>query len=299
MTSAVIELTKLGKIFRTPWLRKEIKAISDVSLKVVEGEAFGFIGPNGAGKSTTIKIVMGSLIPTSGQALLNGLESSQPRSRVGVGYVPESPYLYDYLTPLEILEVGCSLHQVRDANRAAYCMGWLERFSLGAVAKRKIRTFSKGMAQRTALAYALAIRPRLLVLDEPLSGLDPLGRKEVIDILMDYRMQGGTVFFSSHVLYDVERLADRFGLIHNGKLTTVQSPADLVGGDSTMLVRSLGRNPVAGMNSDISGRWHGEIECSRLWQFLDELRAAGHTVLEVRPGMSLEAAFMRYVGSDT
>lgn len=298
MSSLVIETSELGKVFKTPWMRKKITAVADVSLKVSQGESFGFIGPNGAGKSTTIKILMGSLRPTSGQAKLNGLECSDPKSRIGVGYVPESPYLYDYLTPLETLEMGCKLHHVREQNSRAYCMDWLEKFSLAHVASRKIRTFSKGMAQRTALAYALAVRPRLLVLDEPLSGLDPVGRKEVIDILMDYRIQGGALFFSSHVLYDVERLADRFGLIHQGRLTTVQSPAELVGETSMMVVRSLGETVVAGMVGDSFGHWYAEIEQNRLWPLLDLLRTSGHSIVEVRPKISLETAFMAYVSKE-
>lgn len=299
MSSLVIETSELGKVFKTPWARKKITAVADVSLKVSQGESFGFIGPNGAGKSTTIKILMGSLRSTSGQAKLNGLECSNPKSRIGVGYVPESPYLYDYLTPLETLEMGCKLHHVQEQNTRAYCMGWLDKFSLAHVASRKIRTFSKGMAQRTALAYALAVRPRLLVLDEPLSGLDPVGRKEVIDILMDYRIQGGALFFSSHVLYDVERLADRFGLIHQGRLTTVQSPAELVGETSMMVVRSLGETLVAGMVGDSFGHWYTEIEQNRLWPLLDMLRASGHSIVEVRPKISLETAFMAYVSKET
>lgn len=298
MSSPIIETVGLGKIFLTPLARKRVTAISDVSLAVHEGEAFGFVGPNGAGKSTTIKILMGSLTPTSGYCRLNGLDTALPQSRARVGYVPESPYLYDYLSPLEILETGCELHGIREGDRRAYCMGWLEKFSLGSVATRRLRTFSKGMAQRTALAYALAVRPRLLVLDEPLSGLDPVGRKEVIDILMEYRLQGGSIFFSSHVLYDVERLADRFGLIHQGRLTTVQSPAELVGGNPRMVVRSVGGATVPGMTPDTSGRWHAEIDQDQLWPLLDELRRAGHLILEVRPSISLETAFMRYVKGD-
>lgn len=298
MASAVIELEGLVKTYQRPWSRRKVTAVADVTLSVAEGEVFGFVGPNGAGKSTTIKILMGSLRPTAGRSRLNGFDSSLPQARKSVGYVPESPYLYDYLTPLEVLEIGCDLHQVRESNRRAYCMEWLEKFDLGKVATRRIRTFSKGMAQRTALAYALAVRPRLLVLDEPLSGLDPIGRKEVIDILAEYRAQGGAIFFSSHVLYDVERLADRFGLIHQGRLTTVQSPADLVGGSTKVLVRSLGDKPVPGMSSDAAGRWTAEIDREQLWLLMDQLRAAGHAIMEVRPSISLESAFVKYVAKE-
>jgi ABC-2 type transport system ATP-binding protein len=298
MSSTVIEFQDLEKTYRTPWSGKTVKAVSGVSMAVQEGEAFGFIGPNGAGKSTTIKILMGSLRPTAGKSLLNGVDSTLPQSRAGVGYVPESPYLYDYLTPLEILELGCRFHRVAAPDTRRYCMEWLDRFSLAGAATRRIRTFSKGMAQRTALAYALAVRPKLLVLDEPLSGLDPIGRKEVIDILMNYRSQGGSIFFSSHVLYDVERLADRFGLIYQGRLTTVRSPAELVGDSVKLMVRSIGQTEVTGMSKETADRWSGEVDREALWGLLDALRQAGHTIIEIKPAMSLEQAFMKYVAED-
>lgn len=294
-----IELQDLCKSFRQGWMRDEVQALRGVTLGVHVGEAFGFIGQNGAGKSTTIKILTGALKHDSGQARIFGVDVVDYRSRTGLGYVPENPWLYDYLTPLEIVTMGIAAHGHRKgAEIKRHAISWLERFDLGRVANRSVRGFSKGMLQRTALAHALACEPRLLVLDEPLSGLDPVGRREVVDILVEYRQSGGTVFFSSHVLHDVERLADRFGLIHKGALHSVQHPADVCGSSETVLVRSIGEGPVAGMQPDVGGRWSGEVRPEYLWGLMEVLRAAGHTLLEVKPSMSLERLFLDVVQRD-
>ena len=287
-----IRIDKLGKTFPRTMTSKPFEALCDVSLEVAEGEVFGFIGPNGAGKSTTIKILTGVLRASCGQAELFGCDVSLPKARQGLGYVPENPRLYDYLTPFEILQMGLRLHQVKVVDERKYCLGWLERFGIAQVADKTIRSFSKGMAQRTALAHAMAIQPRLLILDEPLSGLDPIGRKDVVDILADYRAQGGTIFLTSHVLHDVERLADRFGLIHQGRLRAVKSPAELTGAEDLVEVRSLGSQPVVGMDKEFEGRWSAKVQRSELWALLGRLQCAGHVLQDVKPRLSLEAAFM-------
>lgn len=295
MSQFAIQLDSISKFYRQGVFKPLRQVLHDVSLQVQTGEAFGFVGPNGAGKSTSIKILMGLIPPAHGHAKLFGLPVTDADSRLGVGYVPENPLLYDLLTPYETLAAVLTFHRKKVGNVRQHCMRTLERLSLADVADRPLRSFSKGMVQRTALAQALVIEPRLLVLDEPLSGLDPIGRRDVVDILMDYRQQGGTVFFSSHVLHDVERLADRFGLIHKGVLRTVQSPHDLVGGDQTLVVRSLGEAAVAGMKADVGGRWFGEVSQSQLWALLELLRAAKHQIIEVKPALSLEKAFLRAV----
>jgi len=294
--TAAITLEGLCKTYPRAWLSPAYQALHDVSLSVVEGETFGFIGPNGAGKSTTIKILTGVLRATSGSATLFGQDVSAPEARRGLGYVPENPSLPDYLTPFELLEMGTRLHSVQLDDRRRHCMAWLERFELAQVAHKMIRSFSKGMVQRTALAHAMAVRPRLLVLDEPLSGLDPVGRRDVVDILSAYKHAGGTLFFTSHVLHDVERLADRFGLIHQGRLKAVRSPAELSDEEEHVVVRSLGTTPVAGMQEEFSGRWQAEIRRADLWVLLDALRGAGHVLVEVKPTLSLESAFLRAIG---
>lgn len=290
-----IDIHDLRKTYPRRWASPPFEALKGVSLTVAEGETFGFIGPNGAGKSTLIKILTGVMRGSAGQARLFDRDVAESAARTGLGYVPENPSLPDYLTPLEILGMGLSLHQRKVANQKAHCMQWLGRFGLGEVANKTVRGFSKGMAQRTALAHALAVQPRLLILDEPLSGLDPIGRREVVDILAGYRQQGGTIFLTSHVLHDVERLADRFGLIHKGELRAVRSPAELAGEDDRVLVRSQGAAALADMQAEPGGRWVVEVPRTALWQTLHALEAGGHTVIEVKPTLSLETAFMHVV----
>ncbi|MFC5300290.1 ABC transporter ATP-binding protein [Azospira restricta] len=294
MTAAIV-VDGLAKVYRKSWSREAVHALRGISLTVEPGEAFGFVGPNGAGKSTTIKIIMGLLRPTDGHVLIFGESAVLPCARRGVGYVPESPYLQDCLTPMEILEMGLALHRVEVGDRRAHCMEWLDRMALGHVATKALRTFSKGMVQRVALAQALCIKPRLLVLDEPLSGLDPIGRRAVVDTLAEYKRGGGTLFFSSHVLHDVERLADRFGLVHEGRLRAVRSPAELTGEEDLVLVRTFGEIPVAGMREDFPGRWIGEVCSAELWEHLARLRESGHALIEVRQTLSLESAFLKAV----
>ena len=296
MTIPAITLEGLEKNYRKQWKASPVRALRGVSLTVERGEAFGFIGANGAGKSTAIKILMGLIEANRGRAQIFGVSVREPQSRLGLGYVPENPYLYDYLTPLEILAMGMRLHRVAVDAPASHCLAWLERLGLAPVARKAIRTFSKGMTQRVAIAQALCINPRLLILDEPLSGLDPIGRRDVVEILSEYKRAGGTLFFTSHVLHDVERLADRFGLIHEGVLRAVRAPAELSGDQEKVSVRTFGKTAVEGMREDFSGRWIGEVPRSDLWARLESLRLAGHVLLEVRPSLSLEEAFMRAVG---
>lgn len=296
MTGNAISLAGLSKTYKKGWQRTRVEAVRDVSLEIPPGEVFGFIGPNGAGKSTTIKMLMGLAQPTAGSVLLYGVPASRPESRKGMGYVPESPYLYDYLTPIEILTMGLRLHDVKVENAERHCGAWLERFDLSAVASSPIRSFSKGMTQRVAIAQALCINPRLLVMDEPLSGLDPVGRQEAVEILADYKRQGGTLFFTSHVLHDVERLADRFGLIHQGELRSVGSPAELAGAEDSVLLRSQGECSVHGMTQETAGRWSGVFARAELWGQLRLVEQAGHVIIEVRPTLSLESAFMKAIG---
>jgi ABC-2 type transport system ATP-binding protein len=214
-----------------------------------------------------------------------------------VGYVPENPCLYDYLTPHEIISMSLRLHLPGErAGTRSRAMSWLEKLGVAHVANSPVRSFSKGMTQRVALANAMAVSPRLLVLDEPLSGLDPIGRREVVEILADYKRGGGTLFFTSHVLHDVERLADRFGLIHKGELRSVRAPSELVGSEDMVMVRSHGTVPIPDAREESLGNWISEVPQARLWAVLEELRALGHQLREVRPSLSLEAAFMHVVG---
>ena len=298
MTTA-IELLDLRKTYPRSWASPPFQALKGLSLTVEQGEVFGFIGPNGAGKSTAIKILTGVMSPTAGSAALFGVDVTRPEARRGLGYVPENPSLPDYLTPLEILSMGLTLHGRKPAAPDRHCLRWLERLGLGEAANKVVRGFSKGMAQRTALAHAMAVEPRLLILDEPLSGLDPIGRRDVVEILSEYRRQGGTIFLTSHVLHDVERLADRFGLIHKGELRAVQTPGELALQEEMVLVRSQGEAAViSGMLPEPGGRWVIELPRPQLWPTLRALEGAGHTLIEIKPALSLETAFLHVVKGD-
>lgn len=294
-----IDIRELRKTYPRNWAAPPFEALKGISLTLEEGEVFGFIGPNGAGKSTAIKILTGVMLPTAGAAALFGVDVIRAEARRGLGYVPENPSLPDYLSPLEVLSMGLALHGRKPASPRAHCLHWLERFGLAEVANKVVRGFSKGMAQRTALAHAMVVEPRLLILDEPLSGLDPIGRRDVVDILSEYRRQGGTIFLTSHVLHDVERLADRFGLIHKGELRAVQTPGELALQEETVLVRSQGEAAVvSGMLPEPGGRWVIELARPLLWPSLRALEEAGHTLIEIKPTLSLETAFLHVVKGD-
>lgn len=294
----IIQVDNVRKTYAKAWRKPGKVALKGVSLSVLEGETFGFIGPNGAGKSTLIKILVGVLRATSGQVTLFGKDANVPATRRGLGFVPENPCLQDFLTPYEILLMGLRLHGVRVTNEREHCMRWLERFDLAASANNPLRGFSKGMMQRTALAHALAIEPRLLILDEPLSGLDPVGRKDVVDILDGFRRRGGTLFFSSHVLYDVERIADRFGLIHKGDLLTVRSPQDIVADQADVYVlRYRGLSGVENAAMIRSGLYSLDVSANKLSSAIQLVQAAGGIVQDISPKVSLETVFFKTIES--
>lgn len=299
MTHA-IELHDLRKTYPRNWAAPPFEALKGISLTVEEGEVFGFIGPNGAGKSTTIKILTGVMLATAGSAALFGVDVTRPEARRGLGYVPENPSLPDYLTPMEILSMGLALHGRKPANQRAHCLHWLERFGLAEVANKVVRDFSKGMAQRTALAHAMAVEPRLFILDEPLSGLDPVGRKDVVDILSEYQRGGGTIFLTSHVLHDVERLADRFGLIHRGELLTIRSPREIVVDQSARYVVRYRSAGVIGDSLEVRvGLYAHEVSASDLPTTITAIQVGGGVVQDVLPKESLETVFFRTITSNS
>lgn len=295
--SEAIKIRRLTKKYSSRWPRSNKVAVNDLSLEVSEGEVFGFVGANGAGKSTTIKVLIGAIRPTEGTAHIMGVGAGEPLARQGLGYVPENPSLYSYLTPLELLKMGLQLHSVKVDNANRHCMEWLERFDLASVADKRIEGFSKGMVQRTTLAHAMAIRPKLLILDEPLSGLDPVGRRDVVNILADYKSTGGAIFFTSHVLHDVERLADRVGLMHQGSLRAVYSTRELFGQNQKIVIRTSGSEPVGGMTQVSPDQWQIELPKKDAWGLIDELKNKGHLIDEIKPASGLENIFLSIVES--
>jgi len=200
-------------------LHRQVEAVRGISFEVYEGEIFGFLGPNGAGKTTTIKMLMGLIFPTSGAATIYGMPATDRASRRRVGFLPENPYLYQYLTGAELMDLCGRLADMPSPERRRSARELLERVGLTHAADRPVRKYSKGMMQRLGLAQALLGDPDLLVLDEPMTGLDPIGRKEIRDLLLEERKRGKTLFFSSHILSDVERLCDRVAIVHRGEMS--------------------------------------------------------------------------------
>ncbi|WP_313240476.1 ABC transporter ATP-binding protein [Stutzerimonas kunmingensis] len=290
-----IEVQELHKSFKSKG--KAIKALDAVSFFVESGQSVGFIGQNGAGKSTSIKILFGALRADAGQALLMGRAADDPLSRQGVGYVPENPYLYDQLTPREVVSSGLRLHGIKGQENHRRTERWLERLGIAYAADKRIRNLSKGMTQRTALAHAFAIEPQLLVLDEPMSGLDPVGRRQVADLMQEYRQGGGTLFFSTHILHDVERLADRFVMIHKGRIRAQQSIADMLASQNTLVVRYYGAHGLPGFAEDAGMIWKGICKRSQVPAALTAIADAGGTLLNAHPQNSLEELFGNIVSA--
>ena len=227
MDAIVVEgLTKTYKPM-WPWL-KETTVLFDVSFSVGQGEIFGFLGHNGAGKTTTMKMLMGLLRPTCGRIELLGASAANVAVHARIGYLPEAPYFYDYLTAEEFLRFYgrlAGLHRETVQQRVPQL---LERVGLTEARHRQLRKFSKGMLQRIGLAQALIHDPELIILDEPMSGLDPIGRKEVRDLILNLRDQGKTVFFSTHIVSDVEMICDRVGILAKGRMLKSGRIEDLV-----------------------------------------------------------------------
>ncbi len=228
MADLAIDVHDLRKTYRTPFTRKKVEALRGVTFGVERGHIFGFVGPNGAGKTTTIRALMGLVRPTGGSAQLLGCELPSRAARFKIGFLPESPYFYDYLDVGELCDLAGRLFGLAPQVRKRRADELIEKVGLGRARGQSLKKFSKGMLQRAGLAQALMNDPELVVLDEPMSGLDPIGRKEVRDLILELRDQGKTVFFSTHILSDVEAITDRVAIIARGQLQAHGTPADLV-----------------------------------------------------------------------
>jgi ABC-2 type transport system ATP-binding protein len=224
----LLVLERLGKTYRDPMTLQPFTAVDGISLALERGEIFGLLGPNGAGKTTTIKMILGLARPTTGRVRLEGRDPRDPAARRGLGYLPENPCFYDHLTASEYLDLAGALFGLDRGTLRARAGELLDRLGLRAHAKKQLRKFSKGMTQRLGLAQALLNRPSLLVLDEPMSGLDPVGRAEVKQLLREERSRGATVLLSSHVLAETETLCDRVGILKSGRLVEVGSVPGLL-----------------------------------------------------------------------
>jgi ABC-2 type transport system ATP-binding protein len=223
-----IEILGLEKTYSVGFWRKRPKcALRPLHLTVQEGEIFGFLGPNGAGKTTTLKLLMGLVFPTGGSAQILGIDVNDPRVKAQVGFLPEQPYFYDYLTARELLNYYGQLSGMSSADRRSKIEAVLSKVGLSDAGDLQLRKFSKGMLQRVGIAQAILHDPRVVFLDEPMSGLDPMGRREVRDLIEGLKKEGKTVFFSTHILSDAEALCDRVAIIHLGELRGVGAVADL------------------------------------------------------------------------
>ena len=320
MADLAIDVQDLRKTYRTPFARKRVEALRGVSFSVERGQIFGFVGPNGAGKTTTIRTLMGLIRPTSGSAKILGEELPSRAARYQIGFLPESPYFYDYLTVGELCDLAGRLFGLPAAVRKRRASELIDKVGLGGARGQSLKKFSKGMLQRAGLAQALMNDPELVVLDEPMSGLDPIGRKEVRDLILELRDRGKTVFFSTHILSDVEAITDRVAIIARGQLQAHGTPAELVSQalQGVDIVVKLAR-PASG---DAAGEPPGDAApaaliagATRVRRVGDELsltlaadadvdvwiaraHAAGARVLQVAPRHeTLEDLFLRRVAS--
>jgi len=287
-------------------IRKRRVALQDLSLSVTQGEVFGYLGPNGSGKTTTLKILMGLVRADSGTASILGLPLRSGEWRQRAGYLPEHPYLYDYLTVEEYLDFVGRLFGMAGAERRRRSGELLERVGLAKAARVPLRRCSKGMVQRAGLAQALMNDPEIVFLDEPMSGLDPVGRRLVRDIILDLRRAGRTVFFSTHILSDAETLCDRIALLSAGKLVKAGRLDEILSLDVShmeVLVSGLSPEGLAALpglrtKEAVGERLRLEVEEQALGAVIRGVEAGGGRVLSVQPvRQSLEDYFFQEISS--
>lgn len=284
------------------WRRKEKIGLHGLSLTVNEGEVFGCLGPNGAGKSTTLKLLMGLTFPTSGTARIMGRDVNDPSVKAQIGFLPEQPYFYDYLTPTELLDYYAQLSGVSADARKRRVPEMLERVGLTDAAKTQLRKFSKGMLQRVGIAQAIVHDPKIVFFDEPMSGLDPIGRHEVRDLIASLHDEGKTVFFSTHILSDAEALCDRVAVLHEGELRGVCVVADLVAQQRGKVeITWEAAAEIAPLRDAEGYRRAGQttravFQEQQAYEVIDALRAAGARLISVEPLQgSLEEYFLKHV----
>lgn len=248
-----IKIETLSKVYRKGLRQQKVLALNDLSLAVADGEIFGFLGPNGAGKSTTIKLLCDLIRPSSGRATILGRDVREPAARRHIGYLPENPSYFGFLTAWELLEFHGKIHGMSAGPIRERGAELLAMLKLTNAAHRQVRTYSKGMVQRVGIAAALIHDPRILIFDEPMSGLDPPGRKLVADLMLEMRDRGKVVFFSTHILHDVEVICDRIGIITDGKLQFCGTLPDVISEsfDSyEVLLRRAEQEQIAAMEHD-------------------------------------------------
>jgi ABC-2 type transport system ATP-binding protein len=308
-TAPIVRIEGIVKDFRPGLGLRRRRVLHGISFDVREGEIFGFVGPNGAGKTTTLKILMGLIRATSGAASILGHDVGETAFRRQVGFLPENPYFYDYLTGREILRFYARLSGVPRAQLGARVDTLLDWVGLSEAAGARLRTYSKGMLQRIGIAQALVHDPSVVFLDEPMSGLDPIGRKEVRDLILRLRADGKTVFMNTHILSDVEMLCDRVAIIVRGRIQFEGAThAFRAGGEPEvdLVLASLPPEAAAGLEEDFQARLRGmgeRIELRVAEKLVNPVLraaiAAGAEVVSVTPHrMSLESIFLSAVEQD-
>src|SRR5690349_11589993 len=307
MTAPAIETENLTKVYPHGFLNlKKRTSLEGLNMRVEEGEIFGFIGPNGAGKSTTIKLLMRLIFPTAGTARILGKPISDIEMHRDIGYLPEQPYFYDYLTASEVLDYFGQIHDLTATDRKERVRQMLKKVGLETAGKIQLRKYSKGMLQRVGMAQAILHDPEVVILDEPMSGLDPVGRREVRDVILELKRDGKTVMFSTHILSDAEMLCDRVGVIVGGKLRGVGAPGEIVGvkpsgmeilfeyaGDPKNLRGLLSKAAQTG------NRYRVQVAEAEVYTALEQMRGVNAQVLSVaQVKATLEEYFMHLVEAD-
>jgi len=272
---SAIETNALEKTYSVGfWLKKQTQALFPLSLTVEEGEIFGFLGPNGAGKTTTLKLLLGLIFPTAGSARILGKEWTDPTVKSQIGFLPEQPYFYDYLTARELLQYYGRLSGISGKDLSKRIDAVLARVGLPEVGGLQLRKFSKGMLQRVGIAQAILHDPTVVFLDEPMSGLDPMGRREVRNLIEELKHAGKTIFFSTHILSDAEALCDRVAVIHLGQLRAVGAVAELT----------------ANVHGQVELVWQGTVVPACMKALRADCHITGDTVRAILPEESQDFA---------
>jgi ABC-2 type transport system ATP-binding protein len=303
---AIVEITNLTKDYEVGfWRKRKVRALDDLSLSIESGQIFGFLGANGAGKTTTLKLLMRLIFPTAGSARILGHDIQDVRMHERIGYLPENPYFYDYLTAREFLDYCAEIFGYGAAERKKRAADLLARVKLDEKSwDTQLRKFSKGMLQRVGLAQSLINDPEIVFLDEPMSGLDPVGRREVRDLIASLRHDGKTVFMCSHILSDIEVLCDRVAILKRGRLAQVGPLDELrrgtedinrmevlaIGADVTTLRQHLNGGDISATPRGLRIEIDAENEIENV---LAALRRAGGKVVSIQPvKQSLEELFL-------
>ncbi|MBH8552401.1 ABC transporter ATP-binding protein [Nostocaceae cyanobacterium CENA357] len=303
-TPPVVLTSELRKVYHTGfWLNQKVVSLKSCSLTVYKGETFGLLGPNGAGKTTLLKLLLGIIRPTSGRGLLFGKPLDDRHIKQHIGYLSENPYLYDYLTGWEFLQLAAGLFQIPQSLQRQRIPQLLELvgLSLADARKKQMRRYSKGMLQRVGMAQALINDPDLIFLDEPMSGLDPLGRYQMRKIILSLKAAGKTIFFNSHVLSEVEQICDRVAILSQGVLICVGSLDELLGRGDTYQVKGQGgdweilKKWIPSLMFEPDGTWQGTLQ-EDCYDFLASLRLMGGHIISMNLSHhSLEEFFIQKI----